>query len=259
MPHLTLRDFSCHYIYENLGHPQTLILSNSLGCTTQMWEENVEELKHHFNILRYDNRGHGKSTSSYPDARIADLAQDVLQLIDALQLHNTIFCGLSIGGQIGLWLSLHAADRFDKIIISNTAPKIGTLESWNERINLIKTHGLQSLVAPIEERWFTEETRKNKSEKVKEIMQLFTQTSLEGYLCCAKAVAHADFNQQLASIQIPLLILSGRYDQTTTTEDAQKMKEAIYESEHIDLASNHLSNIDCTETFNKAIIDFIKK
>lgn len=258
MPTQKLTQFSCHYIYDDSGHDKTLVLSNSLGCTTEMWQENIIDLQKHFNILRYDNRGHGKSTAASEHATIEDLANDLLELIDILRLKNISFCGISIGGQIGLWLALNVAERFEKIIICNTAPKIGTIENWNERIEFVRQNGLAPLVPSIQERWFTEKTIKNQSEIVEQIMTSFQKTTFEGYASCASAVATADFREQLQSIQIPILIISGQYDETTTVEHAIEMQQQIANSRHVNLMSNHISNVDQSKEFTHAIIEFIK-
>jgi len=200
MPKIKLKNFTCNYLFEDFGHNKTLVLSNSLGTNFLMWEDNIDELSHHFNILRYDKRGHGESTIHQDKLSIAELAQDVIELIDALQLDAVYFCGLSIGGLTGQWLAINRPDRFKKFIICNTAAKIGTIEGWEARIKQVTKFGLKSILQGTAERWFTPHYRANHPEKVQQILASFQNNELQGYVACCHAVAHADFSNQALPI-----------------------------------------------------------
>jgi len=112
-----------------------------------MWDCQAEALEGQFRILRYDRRGHGLSSSPPPPFSMAELGRDVLHLMDSLGIERTHFCGLSIGGLLGQWLALHAAHRFDKIVLCATAARIGSAQSWTERMNAVSAHGLSPLLA----------------------------------------------------------------------------------------------------------------
>lgn len=128
MPHVQLSCFKCNYCCEYFGHDTTVVFSNSLGADLSMWEDNIDVLSHHFNVLRYDTRGHGMSSIHQDELTIAELGMDVIELLDHLKLTKVLFCGLSMGGLVGQWLGIHCPDRFIKIILCNTAAKIGTNE-----------------------------------------------------------------------------------------------------------------------------------
>ncbi len=258
MPIITLKNFDCHYFYEDFGHNKTLVLSNSLGTNFSMWEDNIDELSHHFNVLRYDKRGHGKSTINQTELSIKDLAEDVVELVDALELENVYFCGLSIGGLTGQYLGIHHPNRFKKIIICNTAAKIGTIEGWNARIQQVSTNGLGSILEGTADRWFTPEYRKNNPEKVQHILNDFQANSLQGYIACCHAVATADFREDLHRLTLPLLIVSGLKDSVTTVEDANFIQKNAGLTHHISLDAAHLSNMEHPREFVKHIIQFLE-
>ena len=152
MQHTTL-----NYVFDDFKKEQTIVFSNSLGTDLTMWDKQVELLGQEFNILRYDTRGHGKSEVAEGEYSIEMLGNDVLDLLDYLKIEKVNFCGLSIGGLTGQWLGIHAPERLNKLILCNTAVKIGNNEGWNTRIETVQKNGLDSIVSGTQERWFTPE------------------------------------------------------------------------------------------------------
>jgi 3-oxoadipate enol-lactonase len=256
MPHTIINGVNCYYEYENFDQKETIIFSNSLGTGLSMWEKQVDILSHHFNILRYDTRGHGRSAVGETPADIAQLGADVVALLDFLCLKQVVFCGLSMGGLIGQWLGINASERFKKIIISNTAAKIGTAEGWNQRIETVLERGLGSITAGTAERWFTPDFRQQQPDVVQDILDKFVQTSLKGYADCCAAVRDADFRTQLVHLDVPTLVISGDNDAVTTTQDAQFMAQHIPLAKHVSINAAHLSNVEKWADFSTLILLF---
>ena len=256
MPKIQLTNFNCNYRFEDFGHEKTLVLSNSLGTNLLMWEDNIDLLSQYFNILRYDKRGHGESSINQDKLTIAELGNDVIELLDHLKLDQVIFCGLSIGGLTGQWLGINRPTRFEKIVVSNTAAKIGTEEGWGARVKQVTEHGLGSILTATAERWFTADYRIENPEKVQSILNSFEANSLQGYTACCYAVAAADFRKQLNNLDVPTLIIAGTQDEVTTVEDAKFIQDHIPISRLVTLDAAHLSNMEHPEEFAKHIIDF---
>ncbi len=258
MPLITLNKNVCYYEFEDFGTDKTLIFSNSLGTNLSMWEQQVAILSPHFNILRYDTRGHGKSGVGAATTDIATLSNDVLALLDYLKLDKVHFCGLSMGGLIGQWLGINAPERFEKIILSNTAAKIGHAEGWNQRIALVRDKGLKSITDATAERWFTPDFRMKHPSVIEGILDNFVRTDTVGYMACCAAVRDADFRTQLAGLEVPTLVISGSKDPVTTVEDAKFMAERLPLASHITLNAAHLSNVEVGAAFSKCILHFLE-
>ncbi len=256
MPYAIINSVKCYYEYEDFQQAETIIFSNSLGTDLSMWEKQVDILSHHFNILRYDTRGHGKSEVGEQAADIAQLGLDVIALLDELKLEQVHFCGLSMGGLIGQWLGINAPERFEKIIISNTAAKIGNADGWNQRIDHVTKNGLASITAATAERWFTAKFREEQPEVVSDILTKFSNTNLKGYTDCCAAVRDADFTKQLHNLEVPTLVISGDKDAVTTNEDAKYMAKRIPMANLVTLNAAHLSNVEKWEEFSKLILHF---
>lgn len=135
-----------------------LVLSNSLGTDLHMWDAQIAAFTKHFRVLRFDTRGHGQSLITPGPYNIEQLGHDVLALLDALHIERAHFCGLSMGGLIGQWLGINAGDRLNKLVVCNTAAKIGDPSVWNPRIETVLRDGPAAMVALRDAsiaRWFT--------------------------------------------------------------------------------------------------------
>ena len=256
MPILKLSSHDCFYQFQDFGKPETIVFSNSLGTNLSMWDAVAEIVKTKFNILRYDTRGHGQSTINSETVSVEELGRDLLELLDSLKLEKVYFCGLSMGGLIGQWLGINAPERFQKIILANTAAKIGTAESWNTRIDLVKTNGLNVLLKGTAERWFTPDFRERNPETVAAILEKFKQNSVQGYVANCASVRDANFREDLQNLKVPALIISGLQDEVTTVADGNFMQQEIPDSRHVQLNANHLSAVELPEEFARAILEF---
>lgn len=246
-----------HYRIDGTRGPW-LTFCNSLGADLHMWDAQAEALSGSFRILRYDRRGHGASSASPAPYSMADLGGDVLALLDALQIDRTHFCGLSIGGLVGQWLGVHASDRLDRLIVCATAAKIGTAESWQERSEQVRDHGLAPLLEPTAERWFTPAFNAAHPEVVRDILARFAATSIEGYRGCCAALADTDLRGELGRIKTPLLAISGDDDPVCTRTDLQAIADGVVDGRHQSLPGRHIVNIESATAFNVAVADFLR-
>lgn len=257
MSNIQLKNYSCQYEYFDFGKNQTIVFSNSLGTDFSMWNEVVERIKNDFNILLQDTRGHGKSTNNQRELSIDELGEDVIELIDFLKIdHDLVFCGLSMGGLIGQYLGIYHPHRFKKIILANTAAKIGTNEGWNTRIQQVTENGLESILEGTQERWFTPQFRAKNQQRIQEILTKFTANDVTGYCANCAAVRDADFRSQLKNITSKTLIIAGKEDLVTTVEDAKFMQKEIPNAELKVLNAAHLSAVECAEEFSEVILTF---
>ncbi|MEL6191256.1 MAG: 3-oxoadipate enol-lactonase [Bacteroidota bacterium] len=241
------------------GNPQgpVLLFSNSLGANLHMWDEVVPFLLSHFSIIRYDTRGLGRSTVSPGPYTIAQLGQDVLDILDEQGHEKVHFCGLSMGGQIGQWLGIHHPDRIHKLVLSNTAAKIGRENRWNARIRLINQKGLGVIWEGTQKVWFREAFIQQKHEKMLSIKEMFLSHEVEGYIACCAAVRDADFREEISQIYLPTLIIAGEEDTSTTVEEAKYMAEKMSDSQLVVLPARHISCVEHPQMFANNLINFL--
>src|SRR6266702_411765 len=136
----TIQSSGCpiHVEVEGPESKPVLMLSNSLGATLHMWDPQVAALTEHFRLVRYDRRGHGRSGVPAGPYNMEMLGRDVLAILDALKIEKINWCGLSMGGMVGMWLGANAPERLSQVILCSTAAKIGTPETWNARIDAVR-------------------------------------------------------------------------------------------------------------------------
>jgi len=258
MPFAELPDARLFYRWDGPESAPVLIFSNSLGTTHRMWEPQVEALSKHFRLLRYDTRGHGQSSVTPGPYTIEKLATDVLHLLETLQIECASFCGLSMGGMIGMFLGATAADRLHRIILCNTAAKIGTPEVWNTRITAIQQGGMKAVASGVLDRWLTPGYRAAHPGETSQVLAMLEGTDPAGYAACCGAVRDMDYREQLHRVQVPALIVAGAHDPATPPADGRFLAEHIRGAKFVELPAAHLSNMEAREEFNEEILAFLK-
>lgn len=258
MPYLERPHHRLHYRLDAREHNKPwLVFCNSLGTDLAMWDRQVLALQEDFRILRYDRRGHGLSSSPPPPFSMADLGADVLHLMDHLGIAHAHFCGLSIGGLVGQWLAINAAQRFDKMVLCATAARIGTTQSWTERMNAVSAHGLSPLLAGTVQRWFTPAFGAEAPDVIEACLATFQATSIDGYVGACAALADADFHESLSSISRPVLAISGADDPVCPPSDLERIARTVFDGRHISLPGRHIVNIESAERFNETLCGFL--
>jgi len=258
MPFVDVGELKTHYALTGDKEP-VLVFSNSLGTDFSMWDPQVAELQRCFRILRYDTRGHGQSSVTPGDYTIEQLGRDVLGLLDSLHLDCVHFCGLSMGGMIGMWLGVHAPNRLHRLVLSNTAARIGTKEMWNARIATARKDGMKSVAAAVIERWFTPGFRASFAERVARAQRMLENSPPEGYAACCAAIRDMDQREAVAQIKAATLVIYGGSDPVTPDSDAQFLTDRIRGAVKVELAAAHLSNVEQADAFTEAVSKFLAR
>lgn len=257
MPTLHSNNATIHYqTFGELSKP-ALIFSNSLGTKFNMWQAQIDHFKKDYFVICYDTRGHGESSAPQGPYSLDELGQDVIRVLDDLNIEKAFFCGISMGGLTGQWLAIHQPERFYRVIVCNTAAKIGQEQAWLDRAKLVREQGLQPISETAASRWFTESFIKDRKKVVEVLTQDLASSSAEGYASCCEALAKADLREKLKEISIPVLIIAGQKDPVTTVADGQFMVNNIKRSAMFEINASHISNIEQPADFNDAIEQFI--
>lgn len=257
MPFADLSDVRIHYSLTGPESAPVLVLSNSLGSNFSMWDPQLPAFSPKFRLLRYDTRGHGQSSAPAGPYTIELLANDVVHLLDALHLDRVNFCGLSMGGQIGIWLGLHASNRLFKLVLCNTGAKIGNAEGWNTRIGSVLARGMKEVSPTVLSRWFTSSFSSEHPEPVAAAKKMIESSDPNGYTACCAALREFDARQQLSSIAVPTLVIAGSHDLSTPSADGRFIADQVPGASFFELPAAHLSNIESAAQFSAAVLDFL--
>ena len=258
MPLMELEDVRIYYELAGPEQAPVLMFSNSLGTSLEMWQPQVAGLSKDFRILRYDTRGHGRSSVSPGPYSIDQLANDVRALLDRLGFPTVLFCGLSMGGMIAMSLAMQVPERLSKIVLCNTAAQIGSAEVWNARIETVCNDGTRAVVDGVLERWFTPTFRAKSPAAIESTRNMLLNTPASGYVANCAAVRDYDARDVIAKIRVPTLIISGTFDPVTPPQTGRFMAEKIQGALYKELPAAHLSNIEAAASFTSELAGFLR-
>jgi 3-oxoadipate enol-lactonase len=256
LPFADVNNTRLFYRLEGRSDLPALVLSHSLGCDLGMWAPQMPDLLNHFQVLRYDVRGHGASAIPPGDYRLDQLGQDVLALADKLNLPRFAFCGISMGGAVGQWLALNAPQRLTKVVLANTAPKFGTAETWDARRKAVLEGGMRAIVEATMQRFFSAENQQ--SVWAQSTRAIVLGTDPIGYAACCTALRDADTRSELGKISASTLIIGSDQDPSTPWEgNGSVLARDIPDAQAVRLQTAHLSNLEQPRAFTTAVLDFL--
>ncbi len=248
--------------YEIEGNGPWLTMSHSLACNLHMWDAQAALLAKDFKVLRFDTRGHGKSSAPAGKYTLEELADDVKALFDELGIRQTHWVGLSMGGMIGETFALKYPGVFQSLVLADTTSRRppDADKMWGDRIRLAQDKGMDALVAPTLERWFTEPYRNTRKDVMARIAQDIRSTPVTGFAGCCHAISKIDLLDRLKEIKCPVLIMVGEHDHGTPPAMARAIHENLPGSQlKIIPSAAHLSNIEQADAFNDTLTAFLSR
>lgn len=236
-----------------------LVLVHSLGTDRTMWAPLCDSVRDDHRVVLVELPGHGRSKTPEGPCSLEELSCAVLRAADEAALDRFHYCGVSLGGMIGLWLAAHRPERVRSLVAANTAARIGTAEFWRARIRLIETEGLDAHRDAVLARWLSPRFAAAEPDRVAELGRIFCRTSIAGYAACCAAIASADLGPALERIRAPALIVAGRLDPATPVADSEELHARIRGSRLAVLeGASHLSNVDAEDAFCALVTDFLR-
>ncbi len=236
----------------------TLVLSNALGTNLHMWDAQVAALGSHFRIIRYDTRGHGASGATTGTGTIERLGSDLLALLDYLAIGRAHVCGLSLGGLTAQWLAIHHPERVQRLILANTAARIGSEATWNARIDAVTTGGIAAIREAVLARFFLPTFRAAHPEIVERAIAPLDVIDITSYIAACIAVRDADLRADMGRISAPTLIIASDLDESTPAVLSEELHAAILGSElFVFNETAHLSNVAQPVAFSNEIRRFL--
>jgi 3-oxoadipate enol-lactonase/4-carboxymuconolactone decarboxylase len=258
LPFATIHNARMFYrLQGNAGRP-VLILSHSISTDHAMWDLQVENLLPHFQILRYDTRGHGASEATAGEYSIEMLGKDILALADKLEISQFAFCGLSLGGAIGQWVAAHAPDRVTHLVLANTSPQFVPRTNWETRIAAVVKGGMSAVVDVAMQRFFSSDTLAKENPDVASTRSVFLGTDPIGYLGCCAALRDMNHGDLLRQIKAPTLVIAGDRDVATPwSGHGERLAQEVAGAKALHLAAAHLSNLERPHSFTTALLEFL--
>lgn len=249
---------SLHYKIEGNQDGFPLVFINALGTDLRIWDGVVPHFAGRYRVIRFDKRGHG--LSDYPPApySIHDHATDLYGLLDDLNISQAILVGISVGGMIALDYAATWPERVHSLILCDTAPQIGTTELWNERINTLREHGMDSMGEAILSRWFAPSFKTQSPAAYRGYFNMLTRNPVEGYTGTCEAIRDADLTSAARTITARALVLCGAEDVSTPPDLARGLIELIPKANFQEIpGAGHLPCIEQPDLVASQIKKFI--
>jgi 3-oxoadipate enol-lactonase len=212
-----------------------LILANPIGTTRAIWDGPARVLGRTFRLLRFELRGHGEPGARSPAPpggySLAELGTDVLGLMRSHDVTSAAYCGISLGGMIGLWLAAHAPERISALAVCCTAiVPMPDRQAWLDRVALVRAGGMAAISAAIPPRWFPPGFIAREPAAVAYVMDMLNRTDPAGYAGCGEAIAGMDLRPALAAIKAPTLVIAGSEDTAAPPWQAAQTASGIADS-----------------------------
>jgi 3-oxoadipate enol-lactonase len=257
MPFAESNGSRLNYRFDGPADAPVLVLSNSLGANLSMWDPQIPALAERFRVLRYDTRGHGQSSVTTGPYSITQLGRDVVGLLDAVGIERANYCGLSMGGLIGMWLGIYTPERINRLVLCNTAAKIGATETWNARIEMVRTKGMGPVAETQAQRWFTPAFIARAPDVIAAARQMIASTSSEGYAANCGAIRDVDQRETISRIRARTLVIAGLHDPVIPAADVRYLADTISGAKLVELDASHLANVEAPVEFTKALLNFL--
>lgn len=236
-----------------------LVLSNSLGTSSAMWDAQAPVLTTRFRVVRYEQRGHSGTPAPAPGPyTIADLGTDLVELLDHLGVERAALCGVSLGGMVALWVAVHHPERVDGLVLACTAAELGPPDGWAERAATVRAASPSALAETLVGRWFTPGFVQRRPEVAEAVAAMLAADDPEGYAGCCEAIGAMDQRPDLGRVAAPTLVIAGADDPVTPPARAVELQAGIPGASLLVLAgASHLANIEQPAAFTQAVVDHL--
>jgi len=257
MDGLDLGDVVLHVAEQGPRDAPAVVFANSLGTDLRLWDRTIARLPAGLRLIRYDKRGHGLSTCPPAPYGMGRLVRDAERVCDAFAVGDCVFVGLSIGGMIAQGLAAKRPDLIRAAVLSNTAPKIGTRDLWEDRIAAARADGMAAMSEGIMDRWFSPAFRGTAAEAP--WRRMVETTPPEGYAGCAAAIAGTDFHATTAALRLPALVIAGDRDGSTPPDLVRELADLVPGARFALLrGAGHLPCVEQPDRFAEILTGFLR-
>lgn len=217
-----------HHRVDGPSHGPALLLGNSLGTDLSMWDPVVERLGDSCRVVRFDHRGQGSSPVPPGPYEIGDLGRDVLALLDHLRIARAAYCGVSLGGMVGLWLAAHAPERVERLIACCTSACAGGSEAWAERAAVVTAAQSTAPIADaVVARWVTGKHAAQHPQEIADLRAMLVASPARGYAACCRVIQRLDLRDRLAQVRAPTLVVSAADDEALPPRHGREIAAGI--------------------------------
>ena len=250
------------YNYEITGPEGApwITFSHALANNLTLWDDVTNSLKDRFRILRFDHPGHGKSSAVPGPYSFDMLIENAIGLLDELEIGTTHWVGLSIGGMMGYGLAARHPDRLSSLVACDSRPDASPdyVDYFQYRIDTANEKGMEGLVEPTIERWFTPESVASNPPVLDKVRAMIRSTDPVGHAGCCEALKQLSFGSVLGNIEVPTLVLGGANDKGAPPDVLAAAAQKIPGAQHAIIPkAGHISALENPDAFLEVLEAFL--
>lgn len=235
-----------------------VVFANALGTNLDVWDAVVAQLPAGLRILRYDSRGHGKSDVPPGPYAMGTLIRDAEALLDALDIRDAVFVGLSMGGMVAQGLAVKRLDQVRALVLSQTAAKIATPAQWAERIAAVQAGGVAALSDALMARWFTKRFRD--TPEAQAVRAMMEAQDPAGYAACCAAISGTDFYTPTSGLRLPCLGIAASEDGSTPPDLVRETVDLIPGARfELMRRAGHMAPVEQPAAYAALLTSFLKE
>ncbi|MGI3186243.1 3-oxoadipate enol-lactonase [Nioella aestuarii] len=256
MARIGLGTFGLNVVESGDTHGAPVVFAGALGTELSIWDEVCARMPAGYRLIRYDLRGHGASDVPPGPYSMGAMVRDAEALLDALELRDTVFVGMSVGGLVAQGLAVKRMDQIRALVLSGTASKIGTKAGWQDRIETVRTAGMTAISDELMARWFSRRVRAEGGDAA--IRAMIERQDPEGYIGVCAAIAGTDFITPTSGLRLPTLVTVGSEDRSTPPDLVRELADLIPGSRFKLLrGAGHLPCVDSAPLFAEKLSEFL--
>jgi 3-oxoadipate enol-lactonase len=249
-----------HHVLHGPQDGEVLVLGPSLGTNLGLFDAQVAALASRWRVVRFDLRGHGRSPVPPGPYTVAELAGDVLGLLDRLDVQRCHYLGVSIGGAIGQWLAIHHGDRLASLTVCASAARFADPPSWPARAATVRAEGTEAMLPSRNGTWFVPGFARREPVAAGRLLSMLRSTPREGYAGCCEAIGAFDVRADLHRVTTPTLVLAGADDPATPVDMVRAIATGIPDAEFAVIAdAAHLFTAERPGEVNTAVVAHLEK
>lgn len=235
-----------------------LLLINPLGTTVDFWEPMIDRLAEHNWVIRFDLRGHGRSSGPVGLYRIGDIVGDAIAVLDALEIPRAHVVGASFGALVAAELAAKHPQRVDRLVLAATGVQLGTDAWWHDTIERVGSGGLETIADYLESVFFSPEWQQAVPDRLAQAREMLLATPVEAYLAGAAAILDADLRPVAEAIRASTLVVVGADDPVLRHHPADDLLDLIPDSEAVHVGgARHRVFLEQPELLADVLCEFL--
>lgn len=249
--------------FSEYGSGKPIVLLHAFPLSSRMWETQVEFLAQRgWRVILPDHPGFGHSMISADTTTIDAVAQSVAELLEDLNIEQSIVGGLSMGGYVALSFYRNFPEKVSALVLADTTAKNDSPQRRESRFQLIEKiekFGSEVLIDEMLPKMISEHTKKSNAPLVEDIVNAMKEADEKGVSAALRGMAkREDFSGFLPSIKVPTLLIFGENDRITDIKEADFLHTKIEKSILSFVPdAGHLSNLENPEVFNESLLEFL--